>query len=47
VPRYTEMLRSLLAELGWANTQYDVYRVRVQFPVMQTLVCLAVNALKQ
>lgn len=38
VPRYVEMVKSVLGELKWAETVFDIFRVRVRYPIMHTLV---------
>jgi hypothetical protein len=43
VPRYPEMVRSVLGELGWTETTFDIYRVRVHYPIMHSLVHLRVD----
>jgi hypothetical protein len=43
VPRYPEMMRSVLGELGWAGTTFDIYRCRVQYPIMHTLLHMTVE----
>ena len=34
VPRYTDLARYALARLGWDGEQFDVFRCRVEYPVM-------------
>ncbi len=46
VPRYPEMLRSVLDQLGWAATTFDIYRCRVRYPIMHALVHLRVDTVK-
>jgi hypothetical protein len=38
VPRYTEMAQYALDRAGWDARQFDVYRCRVEFPVMPSSV---------
>ncbi|MFH1749246.1 MAG: hypothetical protein ABIG44_19620 [Planctomycetota bacterium] len=38
VPRYAEMIRYTLDKLGWDGKRFDVYRVRMQFPIIPTSV---------
>ena len=38
VPRYTEMIGYTLDKLGWDSKRFDVYRVRMQFPIIPTSV---------
>jgi hypothetical protein len=43
VPRYPAMVWSVLETLGWAETTFDIYRCRVQYPMLQTLVHMRVD----
>jgi len=38
VPRYAEMARYAFARLGWDGEQFEVYRCRVEYPVMHSAV---------
>jgi hypothetical protein len=38
VPRYAEMVQYALDRAGWDARQFDVYRCRVEFPVMPSSV---------
>lgn len=38
VPRYTEMIGYTLEKLGWDGKRFDVYRVRMQYPVIPSSV---------
>ena len=38
VPRYTEMLEYAFDRLGWEGEKFDVYRCRVEYPVMPSSV---------
>lgn len=40
VPRYPEMIQYVLDRLGWAGEHFDVYRVRLAYPVTPTTVTL-------
>ncbi len=42
VPRYAEMVRTLLDHRGWYGTKFDVYRCCIPYPVMHSLVHLEV-----
>lgn len=43
VPRYAEMTRSALERLGWASTAFDIFRCRVRYPILHTLVRMRVD----
>jgi hypothetical protein len=47
VPRHPEAVRETLGLLGWTGTRYDVYRCTVQYPVLHTMVRIAVDAMKR
>jgi hypothetical protein len=47
IPRYPEVVRHMLEELGWSRTVFDLYRLRVPYPTMHTWVHLRVDALRQ
>jgi len=40
IPRYPEMLRQALAWAGWNGEEFDVYRLRIQYPPLPTTVML-------
>lgn len=40
VPRYAAMLRDSCDRAGWDLDEMDVYRIRIQYPVMHTLLLL-------
>ncbi len=40
IPRYPEVVRSVLGRLGWQGTRFDVYRCRLAYPVLHTLIRL-------
>jgi hypothetical protein len=46
-PRHEEAIRAILARYGWLGTRFDVYRCRVQYPVMHSLVYLCVDSLRR
>jgi hypothetical protein len=46
-PRHPEAVRSVLAEFGWNDVKYDVYRSRIQCPVLYTLLCVRVDAIRR
>lgn len=45
--RHSDAVRQVLDKLGWLGTKFDVYRCRVQYPVLHTLVCLDVDAVRR
>lgn len=44
-PRHNEAVYHALARLGWLDTKFDVYRCRVQYPVLHTMLAIRVDAL--
>ena len=40
MPRYVEMARYAFARLGWDGEQFEVYRCRVEYPVMHSAVVI-------
>ncbi len=40
IPRYPEMLRRALTRVGWNADEFDVYRLRIQYPPLPTTVML-------
>ncbi len=42
-PQYPEVLNHMVERLGWADLEYDAYRCFIRYPVMQTLVEVAVD----
>jgi hypothetical protein len=46
VARYPEMVRTVLEQLGWAGTTFDIFRCRVRYPIMHSLVHLRVETVK-
>ncbi len=40
IPRYVDMLRYALARAGWSGDEFDVYRLRIQYPPLPTTVML-------
>lgn len=44
-PHHGEAVHHALARLGWLDTKFDVYRCRVQYPVLHTLMAIRVDAL--
>jgi hypothetical protein len=40
VPRYAEMVRFVFGRLGWDGERFDVYRVRIQYPVIPSAVAM-------
>jgi hypothetical protein len=41
VPRYPEMIRYALEHLGWPEQEFDVYRLRVPYPPIPTMIRIA------
>jgi hypothetical protein len=46
-PRHAEAVRSVLARHGWLGMKFDVYRCRVEYPAMFTMLAVLVDALPQ
>jgi hypothetical protein len=46
-PRHPEAIRHVLKEFGWLGTRFDVYRSRIQYPVLYTLLCVRVDAARK
>ncbi len=40
IPRYTEMIRHVLSNLGWSADHFRGYRCRLQYPVYGSQVCM-------
>jgi hypothetical protein len=38
IPRYNDMLRFVFDRMGWDPAKFDVYRVRMQYPIMPSYV---------
>ncbi len=45
VPRHTEMLAHLCGGLGWDADEFDIYRLRIEYPLMHTVVRVALPAI--
>ncbi len=43
VPHYAEMLESTCKKLNWDLTDMDAYRIQVEYPLMSTLLVLALT----
>ena len=41
IPRYSEMVRAAMSRVGWDPSQFDVYRCRMEFPVVPSSVQIA------
>jgi hypothetical protein len=41
VPRYTDLARYVFTRLGWEGNAFDVYRCRIEYPVMASTVRIA------
>jgi hypothetical protein len=46
-PRHTDAVRDTLGRLGWLGRRFDIYRCTVQYPVLHTMVRIAVDAVKR
>lgn len=46
VPRCGEMIRQVIAKHNWQNTEFDVYRCRLRYPILHSVVNLRVDAAK-
>ncbi len=44
VPRYAEMIRSVLQRFGWHGQRFDVYRCRMPYPILNSVVSLTVES---
>lgn len=44
VPRYPQMVESVLKGFGWNETEFDIFRCCVRYPILQTFVHLTVNS---
>jgi hypothetical protein len=42
-PRYGELGRHVFERLGWEAERFDVYRCRIEYPVMPSVVAMAFN----
>lgn len=47
VPRYTELANYLFERLGVDGSEYDVYRCRIEYPVMPSMALIMFNLLPQ
>jgi hypothetical protein len=45
-PRHAEAVRHVLAGLGWDRTLFDVYRCRVRYPVLHSMLFYGVDAVR-
>jgi hypothetical protein len=43
VPDHSAAVRHVLASHGWLDTRFDVYRCRIQYPMLHTLLCTRVD----
>jgi hypothetical protein len=46
-PRHTEAVHHVLGQLGWLGAKFDVYRCRVQYPVLHTLIRVAADTFRR
>jgi hypothetical protein len=42
--RYQEVARHVLQQRGWLGTRFDIYRSRVEYPVLHTMLVARVDA---
>jgi len=40
LPRYPEMIAQVCDRLGWDVSQFDVYRCRIEYPIMTSLAAI-------
>lgn len=43
VPRYPEIFRAAMKQAGWDANRFDVYRCRIEYPIMPSSVMMAVD----
>jgi hypothetical protein len=43
VPRVPEIIRHVLKERGWYGEKFDLFRCRVEYPILHALVCMNVE----
>ena len=41
MPRYDEMRSFVFERLGWDHAEFDVYRLRVEYPILSTALALS------
>lgn len=46
IPRHSEMTRSVLTDLGWDATEFDVFRCCVEYPILHTVVRMRVDTIR-
>jgi hypothetical protein len=46
-PRHPEAIRAVLTEFGWTGARFDVYRSRIMYPVLHTLLCVRTDAVRR
>jgi hypothetical protein len=46
IPRLPEVIRWVLKDRGWYGERFDVFRCRVEYPILHTLVCMNVERIK-
>jgi hypothetical protein len=44
VPRYPEMVRHVLREMEWDSAEFDIFRCRVQYPILHTVIDVRVQS---
>lgn len=44
VPRCPEILASVLATRGWSESVFDIFRCRVRYPILHSMIMIAVQA---
>lgn len=42
-PQYPEMVRHVLERMGWAGRRFDLYRARIEYPLLHGSVELSVR----
>jgi hypothetical protein len=40
IPRLPEIIRQVLTEHGWHGQRFDLYRCRVEYPILHAMVCM-------
>lgn len=42
-PRYQELIKAVVTNLGWTETEFDLYRCRIEYPIPHSLIELVVD----
>lgn len=45
IPRHAEMTRSILEDLGWDAAGFDIFRCRVEYPILHTTIRMRVDTM--